>query len=102
MAAAEKTGVPAVGIYCQGFTEPGLQACLGEGLTAPRIVEFPPPNIQTQTFDEIYENAKVILDKVIKGLTEPAVAPQVPAQAEVIHAQIPCVQLVVLAPVVER
>jgi len=82
MAAAEKTGVPAVGIFCQGFTEPGLQASLGEGLTAPRIVEFPPPNIQTQTFDEIYENAKVIQDKVIKGLTEPAVAPQVPAQAE--------------------
>ncbi|MBW1738482.1 MAG: hypothetical protein JRJ69_13255 [Deltaproteobacteria bacterium] len=83
MAAAEKTGVPAIGIFCRGFTESGVQACLGEGLTAPRMVEFPPPNIQTQTFDEIYENAKFILDKVIQGLIEePVVASEVPPQSE--------------------
>lgn len=84
MAAAEKTGVPAVGIFCEGFIQPGRLACEGEGLTSPRLVEYPPPNIQTQTLEEIYENAKIILDKVVKGLTESVtVAKQVPVKVDV-------------------
>lgn len=64
-------GKPAVGVYCLGFVESGRLAAEGEGIYAPRMVEYPPPNIQIQSSEEIYENAKLILDKVVKAITEP-------------------------------
>jgi len=43
-----------------------------QGLSSMRVVEYPPPNVGTQTPEEIYEYAKALVDEVIRVLTEPA------------------------------
>jgi len=71
MASAERVGVPAAGIFCSGFTTSGRLVAEAEGLSALRLVEYPPPNIQTQGPEAVYEYARALLDKVVKALTKP-------------------------------
>jgi len=66
----EKAGIPAVGLICVGFVPTSRAVAMAEGLANARIVEFPPPNIDTQEPESVRSNAVVILDDLIKELTE--------------------------------
>lgn len=53
-----------------------------EGLPGMRIVEYPPPNIATESYESIYEKSKVLLDDVVRAFTSPATnAPTASAKA---------------------
>ena len=65
----EEAGIPANGMVCTGFLNPGRSMAAMEGLKSVRLTEFPPPNILTQTKDEILANAERIFDKLIYNLT---------------------------------
>ncbi len=47
-----------------------------QGLPSMRIVEYPPPNIGTQSPEAIYEHTKPLIDGVIRALTEPPPPPR--------------------------
>jgi hypothetical protein len=68
----EKAGIPAVGIICTGFVLSAQAIARMLGLLSMRIVEYPPPNIGTQTREEIKGRAGIVLDHVIQALTQPA------------------------------
>ena len=65
----EKAGIPATAMICKGFVNPSRSMASMEGLNAIRITEFPPPNIVTQTREEVFQNAEIIFDAMIKNLT---------------------------------
>jgi hypothetical protein len=72
----EKAGIPAVGIICTGFVLSAKAIARMLGLLSVRIVEYPPPNIGTQTKEEIKGRAGIVLDHVIQALTQPAPKPK--------------------------
>jgi len=51
------------------------------GLSSMRVVEYPPPNIGTQKPEEIYEQAKALVDEVITVLARPAPPREAAAKA---------------------
>jgi hypothetical protein len=81
-----------VGIVCKGFTQTVRLIARYEGLSNPRIVEYPPPNIAVHDSREVCEAAARLSDQVIAALTAaPAgtadTAPDVPAakHAEIVY-----------------
>ncbi len=70
-------------MICRGFFASARTISRAEGLADPRLIEYPPPNIGVQSPGEIYENAKKLLDDVIKALTNPVTgAPKAAAEAK--------------------
>jgi hypothetical protein len=65
----EEAGIPATAMICKGFVNPCRSMAAMEGLHAIRITEFPPPNIVTQTAEEVYANAEKILEDLARNLT---------------------------------
>ena len=65
----EEAGIPATAMICPGFVNPSRSMASMEGLDAIRITEFPPPNIVTQTREEVFRNAESIFDDLIMSLT---------------------------------
>ena len=65
----EEAGIPATAMICKGFVNPSRSMASMEGLDAIRITEFPPPNIVTQTREEVFRNAALIFDDLINNLT---------------------------------
>ena len=65
----EEAGIPATAVICKGFVNPCRSMASMEGLNAIRITEFPPPNIVTQTREEVFRNAEIIFDDLVKNLT---------------------------------
>ena len=78
----EKAGIPAVGIICAGFVSSAHAIARMLGLLSMRIVEYPPPNIGTQTKEEIKKHAGIVLGHVIQALTQPAPEPQMASPGE--------------------
>ncbi|MDR0852393.1 MAG: hypothetical protein LBN36_07845 [Clostridiales Family XIII bacterium] len=65
----EEAGIPATAMICKGFVNPSRSMASMEGLKAIRITELPPPNIVTQTREEVFQNAAIIFDQMIEDLT---------------------------------
>ena len=65
----EKAGIPATAMICKGFVNPSRSMASMEGLNFIRITEFPPPNIVTQTREEVFLNAEKIFDNLLNNLT---------------------------------
>ena len=65
----EEAGIPATAIICKGFVNPARSMASMEGLDAIRITEFPPPNIITQTREEVCRNAELIFNDLLENLT---------------------------------
>lgn len=66
----ERAGIPATGIICEGFVLSAHAIARMLGLQSMRVVEYPPPNIGTQTAEQIRGQARKILDKIVQALTE--------------------------------
>jgi hypothetical protein len=64
----EAAGVPAVGIACRGFVSTTDMVAKYEGLAAPRLVEYPPPNIAMQNAAEVNARAAELADGVVAAL----------------------------------
>ncbi len=78
----ERAGVPAVGVICTGFVPSAHAIGRMLGHLSLRIVEYPRPNIGTQTKEEIKSRAETVLDHVIHALTQPAPKPQMSLPGE--------------------
>jgi len=65
----EEAGIPATAMICKGFVNPCRSMAGMEGLNAIRVTEFPPPNIVTQTREEVFRNAGLIFDDLVKNLS---------------------------------
>jgi len=56
-------------MICKGFVNPCRSMASMEGLNAIRVTEFPPPNIVTQTREEVFRNAGHIFEDLVKNLS---------------------------------
>jgi hypothetical protein len=72
----ERAGIPAAGIICTGFVPAARMTAEMMGLPTMRVIEYPPPNIAIQKPNEIQERSQVLVDKVIRALTEAAPMPR--------------------------
>ena len=84
MAWIEAAGIPTVGIACRGFASTTEMVARFEGLSAVRLVEYPPPNVAVQAPAEVYDYAGRLVDQIVAALTGAAPAAktrlQTPAQ----------------------
>jgi hypothetical protein len=75
----EAEGIPTVGVACRGFTAPARLVAKAEGLANMRLVEYPPPNIGAQRWEQIVETSEPLVDLLVSALTSSA-SPDVPAR----------------------
>ncbi len=78
----EKAGIPAVAVICTGFIPSAHTAARTLGLLSLRVVEYPPPNIGAQTFEEIRERKDMVADRVTAALTSAAPRSKLPPLKE--------------------
>ena len=69
MAWIEAAGIPAVGIACRGFVSTTEMVARYEGISAPRVVEYPPPNVAVQNAAQVDDYAEKLADEIITALT---------------------------------
>jgi hypothetical protein len=67
-----------VGVACRGFTSPARLVAKAEGLADMRLVEYPPPNIGAQRWEQIVETSEPLVELLVKALTT-ASSPGLPA-----------------------
>lgn len=65
----EEAGVPAVAVVCTGFEKSARLVARAGGMPAIRLLEYPLPNIGTQTRDEIYVSSLPLVDELVSLLT---------------------------------
>jgi hypothetical protein len=78
----EAAGIPAVAVVCTGFAATARSVSEAEGIPDLRVVEYPPPNISTQSPADVRKSAPALVDEVIETLTGEIAAPGRPAAVE--------------------
>lgn len=78
----ERAGIPAVSIICTGFVPSAHATARMLGLNSLRVVEYLPPNIGTQTREEITARVPSVLESIAKSLTQPAPEPRLATAKE--------------------
>lgn len=71
-----------MGIICSGFIASARTSAEAAGQRNVRLVEFPGPNIGVQSEGDVRANAQVLVDRVVRSLTEEVVPKETPLVAE--------------------